>query len=400
MYLTAMSHRHELFDVTLRWMNDDFRPGDGEKITRIFVYESAVSAMVIERIVGFLGPLFHGPLHMQRVRRKHSLRQQIISSLPVRNARTQELVEIFNRNPEYFFPYLPIDAAVIIDDKSRLVSIGRIKRLSRIAEKVSFRLVDALFREIQLEAQVLANQRARAAGVPLSDFISSPQTMQDDFVAAEESIAARFRDKQVRIEPEALRVNDIVGFKIIAGQALIDEIPGLLSRESGISVLEIEKHEGSYNAVNILLDIDLPAPGDLIRCLAGVNWDMARQRGLDPDDIRANISSYVNQGDRSVRVELILTTPEELMEAEFGRSLHELRVLRLRHRQAYCGPLGQNAGYLIEYLLALAASPTVCIPEIPIKMYGRYLPEEIAALKASLHGYTVDDGLLGTFSLK
>jgi hypothetical protein len=48
------------------------------------------------------------------------------------------------------------------------------------------------------------------------------------------------------------------------------------------------------------------------------------------------------------------------------------------------GPLGQNAGYLVEYLLAVASSPTVSIPEIPIKMSARYLPEAIATLKCAL----------------
>ncbi len=395
-----MTHRHELFDVTLRWMNDDFHPGDGEKITRIFVYESAVSAIVIERITRFLEGLFNGPLHMQRIRHKHSLRQRIIDSVSVSNARIQELAESFHRNPKYYFPYLPIDAAVITDNDSRLVAIGRIKRLSRIAEKVSFRLVDALFREIQAEAAGLAGRRAEAAGVPLSDFISSPRNMHDDFVSAEENIASMFRDKQVRIEPEALTVNDIVGFKIIARQKVIDEIPGLLSLERGLSVVETEQHEGDYNAVNILLDINLPPAEYLVTRLKGVDWEIARQRGLDPDGIREHVTSYVNQGERTVRAELILTTPEELMEAEFGRSIHELRVLRLRHRQEYCGPLGQNAGYLIEYMLALAASPAVFIPEIPIKMYGRYLPEEIAALKSTLHGKDIEEGLLGAFSLQ
>jgi hypothetical protein len=112
------------------------------------------------------------------------------------------------------------------------------------------------------------------------------------------------------------------------------------------------------------------------------------------------IGDYVSRGAGSVRIELILTTPEELMEAEFGRSIHELRVLRLRQRQKYNGPLGQNAGYLIEYMLALASSPTVRVPEIPIKMYGRYLPEEIEALKCTLRGSAIDEGLLGTFCLR
>lgn len=77
------------------------------------------------------------------------------------------------------------------------------------------------------------------------------------------------------------------------------------------------------------------------------------------------IPEYISTGADTVRVEIILATPEELMESEFGPSIHELRILNLRQRQAYRGPLGLNAGYLIEYLLALAPSPTISVSEQP-----------------------------------
>ncbi|NLW81249.1 MAG: hypothetical protein GXY42_06205 [Desulfovibrionales bacterium] len=400
MYLTAMTHRNELFDLTLRWMNDDFHPDDGEKITRIFVYESAISAIVMERILQFLSEFMGHPLQMERVRLKHELRERIISCLPVRNSRTDELAGHFLKNPTYFFPYLPIDATVITDSAARLVAIGRIKRLTRIAEKVSFRLVEALFKEIQSKARQLATQRAAAAGVALDTFVSSEATMQHDFIEAEDAVARSFMDKTIRIDPADLTINDILGFKIIAPQATLDRLPAILGDEPGMTVVEIERHSGDYNAVNLLLDISLPSADVVTARLRDLDWDIARKRGLNPSDIRNNIGRYVGDGAPSIRLELILTTPEELMESEFGRSLHELRVLRLRQRQRYSGPLGQNAAYLIEYLLTLAASPTVSIPEIPIKMYGRYLPEEISTLKSSLHGSVLDDGLLGTFCLQ
>jgi hypothetical protein len=334
------------------------------------------------------------PLRTERVRFKHELRERILASIGVRNPRVDELADSFHDNPKYFFPYLPIDALIITDETPRLLALGRIKRMTRVAEKVSFRLVEALFKEIQAKARRFAEQRAAEAGVPLGAFVSSEEAMQDDFVRAEEAVAHRFMDRTIHIKAEALTINDIIGFKIIAPQELLDRIPLLLSDEPGVTVAEIQKHSGNYNAVNLLLDLDLPPADILANRLRGMDWDMAKARGMDPADIQRNVFSYVSAGATSIRIELILTTPEELMEAEFGRSIHELRVLRLRQRQEYNGPLGQNAGYLIEYMLALAASPSVRIPEIPIKMYGRYLPEEIAALKCALHGNAIDDGLL------
>lgn len=400
MYLTAMTHRDELFDLTMRWMNDDFHPDDGEALTRIFVYESAISALVIERVLDVLGKFRDVPLHARRVRSKHELRKRIIAHLGVHTSRVDELAQSFHDNPTYFFPFLPVDALVITDDASRLLALGRVKRMARVAEKVSFRLVEALFKEIQATARRLAERRAAQAGVPLDAFLSSDEAMQNDFVQAEEAVAHSFRDKTIHIGPDALAINDILGFKIIAPQEALDRLPSMLGGQPGVVVVEIQEHSGNYNAVNLLLDIDLPPADTLVAHLRDVDWSMADRRGLDPDVIRRNIGNYVEEGADSVRIELILTTPEELMEAEFGRSIHELRILRLRQRQAYCGPLGQNAGYLIEYMLTLAASPTVRIPEIPVKMYGRYLPEEIEALKSALRGNAFDEGLLSSFCMR
>jgi len=54
----------------------------------------------------------------------------------------------------------------------------------------------------------------------------------------------------------------------------------------------------------------------------------------------------------------------------------------------------------VEYLLTVAASPTVDVPELPIKMYGRYLPETINAAKCTLFGNEIDGGLLDAFCLQ
>jgi len=399
MHLTAMTHRDELFELTLRWMNDDFHPEDGETLTRIFVYESAISAMVNERILHLLEGFWNTRLHARRVRFKQDLRERIIAQLGVRNPRMDELADSYRQNPKYFFPYLPIDALVITDGDSRLLALGRVKRMARVAEKVSFRLVEALYREIRSKARHFAELRAAQVGVPLDALLSSPEAMQNDFVQAEEDVARSFKDRTIHIGTEALTINDIIGFKIVDHQEVLDRLPTMLEDEAGVRIAEIQKHSGHYNAVNLLLDVDLPPREVLAARLAQMDWEMASRRGLDRDEVRRDIAGYVERGANSVRIELILTTPEELMEAEFGRSIHELRVLRLRQRQEYRGPLGQNAGYLIEYMLALASSPTVHVPELPIKMYGRYLPEEISALKRGLYGSPIDDGLLGAFCL-
>lgn len=397
MYLTTMTHRDELFELALRWLNDEVATADGQTITRIFLYESAVSAVVVARVIAFLNRLFKGPLQTERIRQKQALRRRLIQYLPRPGARTRELIDHFETDPEYFFPRLPIDALLVTSSDSQLAAIGRIKRLSRVAEKVSFRLVEALFREIQGEARLIAGKRAAAAGVRLADLVSSENEMQNDFTAAEAAVAGRFRRRNVRIPREALTINDLLGFKIIAEPELLAQVPVFLDQSPGLSLLETEKHTGRYNAVNLLVEIDLPAPDEMAAHLKAFDWSIARRRGLDPGTAQKGLVDYLARGAGAVRMEIIMTTYDELMESEFGRSMHELRVLRLRQRQQYSGPIAQNAAYLIEYLLALASSPTVDVREVPIKMYGRYLPETIASAKSALFGNEIDGGLLDAF---
>jgi hypothetical protein len=400
MYLTGLTHRDELFDLTVRWLNDDLHQGDGRSITEVFLYEGLISgSFVIHRMVHFLRTVFGTNLEMERLRQKHLLRERLIQYLAHPTERTAELVRTFRENPEFFFPRLPIDAVLVVAGGKRLVSIGRIKRLSRVAEKVSFRLMDALFQDIKAEARRVAEQRAALAGVPLASLISSADAMQQDFVDAELAVANRFREKAMRFERDAFAINDMLGFKIIGEPEELDMVLERLKEAPGFKVVEIEEHSGNYNAVNLSVELQLPDPGELMNAFQGLDWSIAARRGLNPDEARRGFPAYLERGSRTIRMEIILTTYPELMESEFGRALHELRILQLRERTPYCGLIAQNAGYLIEYLLTLAMAPVLEVPELPIKLYGRYLPETIRAVKCAMFGNDMDGSLLNAFCL-
>lgn len=47
MYLTGLTHRDQIFDLTVRWLNDDFHEGDGRVITAIVLYEGFISGSFI-----------------------------------------------------------------------------------------------------------------------------------------------------------------------------------------------------------------------------------------------------------------------------------------------------------------------------------------------------------------
>jgi hypothetical protein len=58
--------------------------------------------------------------------------------------------------------------------------------------------------------------------------------------------------------------------------------------------------------------------------------------------------------------------------------MHETRIVRQRRLQDGCGNITTNIEYIIEFLLAVGMSPATRIDEIPIKIWGRYLPDTLS----------------------
>ncbi len=400
MYLTSLMHRNDLFEITMRWFNDDLREDDGRRLTEIFLYESIVSGPTVQDyMLRFFQRLYGDNLAVERVQFKQQLRERMLQCVPQHTPRTQFLAARYHESPEEFYPGLPVDAVLLFASKQRMVSISRIKRPPRVAEKSAFRMADALADLIRGEAQLYASDRAVSEGVPLSELISTQEQMQEDFMAAERRVARGFRTGEISIARRDLAINDVVGFKIIGTPEELTWAEQILSEEPFARVVEREVHRGHYNATNLQVDIELPPVHELVDRVKDLDWSAAAQRGLDPAEAKRHFAGFLEGGARTVRTEVILTTYPELVESEFGRSLHENRIKRLRERQSYSGQIAENARFLIEYLLSVAYAPTVHVPELPIKMWGRYLPETLLSAVRSLYGIDSPGVLLRTFSL-
>jgi hypothetical protein len=337
-------------------------------------------------------------LAVERVQMKNALRERLIQCIPQHTPQTQALASRYLESPEEFFPRLPVDAVLLFAPGHRLVSISRIKRPARVAEKAAYRMADALADLIRGEAELYATERAVAQGVPLKDLISTEQEMREDFINAERRVGMGFHTGEIHIGRRELAINDVVGFKIIGEPDELVLAEQMLAQEPFARIVEREVHRGHYNATNLQVDIELPSVAELVDQTREVDWSIARQRGLDPEEARRNFPAFLETGARTVRTEVILTSYPELIESELGRSLHELRILRLRERQSYSGQIAENARYLIEYLLSVAYAPTVRVPELPIKMWGRYLPETLLTSVRSLYGIESSGVLLRSFS--
>ena len=386
MYLSGLTHRDRLFDIARRWLGDRVQPEDGRIATEIFAFERSITAPSVRALVADLGRAVGASrLRLERVTTKDAVREAIVAAAPPGPRRVRELVERYRRRPEEFFPRTPVYMSVFSDEHGRLFAMVRRKRLRRIADKVSRKVADALADAIRDTAERLAAERAAMAGVTLEDLVTHPETMAAEFETAERVVADRFKTMEFGLEPDLHRIDDVIGVKVITGTA--DEAAWLkraLELRRRTEIRSSEVHDGLYRGTHLQVDLGLPDPELIVERMRGVDWSFAMERGLSSDCLADEFRGYVLSGSRSFRVELILTTFEDLMESEFGHSIHEARIVEQRGHANYTGRIAQNASYIIEYLLQMAISPTLQVGPVPFKMWGRYLRDTVSQAVARL----------------
>jgi hypothetical protein len=274
--------------------------------------------------------------------------------------------------------------SLVADGDGLLVGMVRRKRIRRIADKVSRRVADQLAGEIEAAAKSLAAARAGSVGVPLDRMVSSRQQMMDEFAAAERIVADQIRTGHLTLDPDQVRVDDVIGVKIIGTPSELALIETALDARDGTFACESEVHEGSYAGTHYLVDLELPPLEQAIGRFKGIDWSFAEGRGLSAYHLEESLIDYLSSASSTFRVELILTTLDDLVESEFGRCIHEVRIIEQRDRAAYSGRIAQNASSIMEYMLQLAISPTVQIDGLPIKVWGRYLRDTMVEALAKL----------------
>jgi hypothetical protein len=387
MYLTGLVHRDRLFTIAMRWFGDSPVEDDGKVVTEVFLFEPLISGPATRSFaVEVLHEAFGETLTYEPVRLKDQVRERVVEGIPGMTPRLEYLVHQYRAYPEEFFPRTPIDGVIFRTESGRLVGISRIKRPRRIAEKAARRMADRLIHLIRNEADLLAYERAERVGLPAERLLTSPEEMAAEFVAAERSVARQFRTRTLTLSPDDLRIDDVLGLKFIGTEDELARIESVILRHPRARLVEREEHRGNYNAVNLQVDLILPSATECIETLGGIDWSFGALRGLPARKLERDFLPYVTSGSRSIRVEVILTTYPELVESEFGRSLHEGRIGRVRDAAEYKGRIARNAAYIIEYLLALAFSPSLDIDQIPVKLWGHYLPETVQTAINRLYG--------------
>ncbi len=372
MYLTAFLHREALFDITNRWLSNRLRDEDPLTITKIITYDSfAACEMLLEFVDELLKPLFRAPLHRRKLKDKKELKDFICNVNFQSPEHVQKLITSYRDMSEFYYVGSPMAGYIYYNEHRRLACISRFKRVKRIAEKASRYASMILSESVKTTAQELT-------GLTFNHLNSIPAKSVDQLLEAEMEVMDQIKNNGITLPVEPMKIMDILGAKIIDYGFGERALEAVISDMSGATIVEKERHSGNYNAVHyvveLLLDFDF-----IIQRFSETQKSYAyTRRGLPQENIHEDFAQFILSGSDALQVDLILTTFEELIESEIGRSMHETRIFLQRQQQTYFGNIPTNVEYIIEYLLAVGLSPTVFIDEIPIKIWGRYLPDSLS----------------------
>jgi hypothetical protein len=387
MYLSGLTHRDRLFDMATRWLADRLEQTDGRDVTEIFAFERAITAPMVRRFVADLCRVCHrSDLYMERITSKDHVREAIVAAAAHPSARVAELLDWYRQLPEEFFPRTPVRMSLVTLRNGRIAAIVRRKRIRRIADKVSRHIADQLTDEITAVARALAASGPRHHPSGELDDVNPPSTPAGVGGAAERLVADRIRSGRITLDPEKNRIDDVIGVKLIGSPSELEAIEASLDNLEYTWASQRKVHDGAYVGIHYLVDLELPANEVILANMEGIDWSFAAGRGLPLEDIDQRFCSYIDSCRRTFRVELILTSFEDLVESEFGAGIHEKRILDQRDLASDFGRIAQNASSIIEYMLRLATSPTVHVDQLPIKIWGRYIRDTVSHAIADLDG--------------
>ncbi|MCP4687078.1 MAG: hypothetical protein GY859_03450 [Desulfobacterales bacterium] len=373
MYLAAFSHRDELFDIANRWLSDKLDPGDPLRIKRIVAYDSFAAWESLLLFTDKLARRLTGdaPYIKKKIVRKKDLKDFICRARGPATERVKHLIDEYRRTPEFFYIGAPMTGYIYHDSDDRMLGLCRFKRVKRIAEKASRYASMHVFEKV--------SEMARRISETEPPSLSSTEPTRDEiFEEAEKRVMIDVKNNGVRFPVEPMTIQDILGVKVIGGRCGEETVEAAISEPGRAKIVEKERHTGKYNAVHYGVEVTVDRD-HLIRRFktTGKKKDFVK-KGLPAEGQDEDFARFIAAGADTVFVDVILTTFEELVESEIGRSMHETRIFEQRRQNRIYGNIPLNIEYIIEYLIAVGLSPTVRIDEIPIKIWGRYLPDTLS----------------------
>jgi len=393
MYLTSFVHREKLFKLTERWLCGRLAPGDGLDITRILICDGFVLGEALEFVTKrLLSWIYEGPVNQQRIRVKGQLREVLCrAGVHEPDPRVKALIRLYESNPDYYYREAPINGMLCLNERGRLLGVFRIKRPRRIAEKANRYIANWIFKMVQNRARRMAEDRAHRLGIPVDRLLTPEKEMLREFVDAEEAIARRFSEGDIELDRASMTIHDVGGIKIVADPERLSRVETMLAQDPRVRVVDKENYRGDYRATSLILEARWNREDICSRYVAARGWERYRNRGIPEEELRKGLSSFMEEAEPTLRLELILSTFPDMVESELGESIHEKRIIAQRDNRIFKGNIPMNVEFLIEYLFAVGFSPQVHVERLPIKLWGRYLPDTVIGCIRNLYSIPEDD---------
>lgn len=365
MYISAFLHKDELFEITNRWLSNRLEPADPLQITRIITYDSFVAWERLLQLIGDLSRSLPNLTVYKKISTKKELKDYLCNATGG-TERVRHIISKYRKLPEYYYIGSPIAAWVYHDPHDRITGMCRFKRVKRIAEKAS------RYASLHIVDQV--RQTADELSKKLGGKPGAPHTIKQ----AKKKHLFEIKNHGIALPASIMTIKDVLGLKIIKNGVSEQQLELELSRLAGATIVEKEVHSGKYNAIHYVLELTVDLNYMIHKFKNRSRNGAYGYRGLPAHELNTDFEQFLGSGSNTVQVDLIFTSLDELIESEVGRSMHETRIFKQRQQQHNFGNITVNIEYIIEYLLAVGMSPATHIEDIPIKLWGRYLPDALS----------------------
>ena len=377
--ISSYIHRDSLRDLIQRWMYGDSRRTDGDELMQLVYLNNAYVSRYLAAFSEEIFQRFHPyGFQVRKTRLKSDLKDVIVTNVPYRNARVDEMLHGYRSRPELYYRETPFHGTLYFSGRPAgpcYIGSNRIKRVRRLAEKSARRIIDRMFATIKRRAEALAEERARHQGISREQLITPPEDMIAEFLKAESRLLEDLRQGRPIQDADGLVIQDVAGLKVIAEETERSRFMDLISALKSCEVIETETHTGRYNAVNLIVRLRPDRERMASKPLGERLIQVMQKRGIAPDAANRRFRQFILSGEDNVNLEVILSGYQEMLESEIGRCMHEDRIIRQRLEQQYTGQLACNIEYLMGYLFMLPASNRMELEETPIKLWHRYLPD-------------------------
>jgi hypothetical protein len=169
------------------------------------------------------------------------------------------------------------------------------------------------------------------------------------------------------------------GIKSVGDNERLSNLERTLSDHPSIKIVDKEKYLGNYQANSLIIEIPWDKEHICRRYMDSRAWGKYLNRGIPEEELQKGLELLLEGTKPTINIELILSVFPDMVESELGNSIHEERIIVQRNSKGYKGYIPMNVEFLIEYLFAVGLSPQISIDSLPIKLWGRYLPDTISS---------------------